>query len=112
MSDYFKPGHDRILEQFRGKPSPPVLVNGFAGRDALFAGAFIEEYRRARTAHGPMNSAHEGYAVILEELDEIKQIVWQKQKNRNYADLRKEVVQLGAMALAFLVEIVDTENRK
>lgn len=89
------------------KPLAPWRVR--AGRRA---GDFIAEFERAREKHGPMASAHEGYSIILEELDELKAHVWQKQKTRDYAEMRKEVVQLGAMALAFLVEIVDTENRK
>lgn len=57
---------------------------------------------RARAKFPPMASAHEGYAVILEELDELWDIVKQKQTERDYAALRKETVQLGAMVLAFL----------
>lgn len=73
---------------------------------------FVFELNKARAKFGPMASAHEAYAVILEELDEIWDIVKQKQTQRDYGALRKEVVQLGAMALAFLTEVVDTENRR
>lgn len=73
---------------------------------------FAIELKRARVRFGPMASAHEGYAVILEELDEIWDIVKQKQSERDYVALRKETVQLGAMVLAFLVEIVDAGNRR
>ena len=73
---------------------------------------FAQELARARSRFPAMASAHEGYAVILEELDELWDIVKQKQSERDYADMRKEVIQLGAMVLAFLTEIVDTENRR
>ena len=73
---------------------------------------FAAELFRARAKFAPMASAHEGYAVILEELDELWDIVKQKQTERDYAALRKETVQLGAMVLAFLVEIVDAGNRR
>lgn len=33
--------------------------------------AVDEELTRARAKHGPMHGPHEGYAVILEELDEL-----------------------------------------
>ena len=79
-------------------------------QDAAFE--FAQELARARIKFPPMASAHEGYAVILEEFDELWEIVKQKQSERDYADMRKEVVQLGAMVLAFLTEIVDTENRR
>lgn len=73
---------------------------------------FAYELANAREKFGPVASAHEGYAVIAEEFDELWEIVKQKQVQRDYADLRKETIQLGAMVLAFLVEIVETENRR
>lgn len=62
-----------------------------------------QEYRRARSQHPQMNSGHEGYAVILEELDEL----WNEVKaNRSAtADAYKEATQVAAMALAFMLEI-------
>ena len=98
--------------------SGPAYANGFetgmeAGR--LVAGKaadFVKEYAKARSKFGPMASAHEGYAVIAEEMDELWDIVKQKQTLRNHEEMRKEVVQLGAMALAFLIEIVDSDNRR
>ena len=80
-------------------------------RDAA-AAEFSFELYRARQKFGPMASAHEGYAVIAEELDELWDIVKQKQTSRDHVAMRKEVVQLGAMVLAFLIEIVDAENRR
>lgn len=64
---------------------------------------FHIEYRRAREAlgHAPMGSAHEGYAVILEELDEM----WDAIKCNDLEHARKEAVQVGAMVLAFLLEV-------
>ena len=44
-------------------------------------------------------SLHEAYAVILEELDEVWDITKQKRKNRNADELRKEFVQVAAMAI-------------
>jgi hypothetical protein len=65
----------------------------------------IEEYLRATQINGPFNSAHEGYAVILEELDELWEEVRKKKADRNLDRLKKEAVQVGAMALRFLVDI-------
>lgn len=76
------------------------------------ADEFFFELERARKKFPTMASAHEGYAVILEELDELWDIVKQKQTDRDYAALRKETVQLGAMVLAFLIEVVDADNRR
>lgn len=35
----------------------------------------VEELERAEAKFGPFNSSHEGYAVILEELDELWEVV-------------------------------------
>ena len=65
-----------------------------------------DEVLRAQDLHPPINSLHEGYAVILEELDEL----WQHVKNRVRSPelmraMRKEAIQVGAMALRFLVDV-------
>lgn len=52
--------------------------------------------------HGEFASAHEGYAVILEEMDELKEHVWMKQPNRDIGKMRKEAVQIAAMAVKFI----------
>lgn len=72
----------------------------------------VAELINARKYHGPMTSAHHGYAVMLEEMDEVKAHVWVKQKNRDQAAMRKELVQLAAMAVAMIVEIADADNRR
>lgn len=64
-----------------------------------------DELERARAMHSPMHSAHEGYAVLLEEVDELKKHVWMKQKNRDLAEMRKEAIQVAAMAVAFATEV-------
>ena len=78
----------------------------------LVASQFVAELEKARTKFAPMHSAHEGYAVIAEEFDELWDIVKKKQLERDYAAFRKEAIQLGAMCLALVVEIIDTENRR
>ncbi len=60
-----------------------------------------QEYEHARVAHAPMRSAHEGYAVILEELDE----AWDEIKADRPQHARMEMIQVAAMALAFIIEI-------
>jgi len=71
--------------------------------------ATVDEFKRASDKFAPFNSAHEGYAVILEELDELKEHVWKNQSKRDHAEMRKEAVQLAAMALRFLVDCCDVQ---
>lgn len=63
----------------------------------------LGELIKARAAHRPMTSIHEGYAVILEEFDELWDEI--KMKHPDPAKLRKEAIQLAAMALRFLIEV-------
>lgn len=77
----------------------------------LSVGAFVAvneaaaELSRATRKHGPMRGPHEGYAVILEELDELWDEV--KRQQINWPDLRKEALQVAAMALRFVVDVCD-----
>lgn len=55
----------------------------------------------AMTRFAPFNSAHEGYAVILEELDEM----WDDIKANRLLESTAEAVQVAAMAVRYLVDI-------
>lgn len=55
-----------------------------------------QELYRARVKHPPMASLHEGYAVILEELDEVWDEV--KKQERDLDAVRAELIQVAAMA--------------
>ncbi len=58
----------------------------------------MEELARARTANTSLASAHEAYAVIIEELDEFWEIVRLRRSERDPGKMLKELVQIGAMA--------------
>lgn len=64
--------------------------------------AFVE-LDRARQLHAPIAGRHEGYAVILEELDEL----WAecKKKRPDVDALREEAIQVAAMALRFAIDL-------
>lgn len=65
----------------------------------------IREYGRACEMNGPFHSAHEGYAVILEELDELWEQVRLRDRDRDLDCMCREAVQIAAMALRFLVDV-------
>lgn len=56
------------------------------------------ELERARSKFGPLHTAHEGYAVILEELDEFWDMVRLGQRYREPSAMLTELVQIAAMA--------------
>jgi len=65
----------------------------------------LAEALRASEKHPRMNSHHEAYAVILEELEEYWAEVMKKPSKRNPAALREELVQTAAMCLRTLAEL-------
>jgi hypothetical protein len=64
------------------------------------------EIRRAVSLHGPMKSLHEGYAVILEEMDELWDEVKLKAKLRDPENIREEAIQIAAMAARLVVDLL------
>lgn len=62
-----------------------------------------EELVRAMVLHAPMRGPHEGYAVILEELEELWQEI--KMKKPDLGRIRTEAVQLAAMAARFVADL-------
>lgn len=62
-----------------------------------FAGDVKRELARARRKHkSPINSVHEGFAVLLEEVTEVQHETF---RSRHYPNLlRKELIQVAAMA--------------
>ncbi len=61
------------------------------------------EYLKARTKFPKMNSTHEGYGIILEELNELwDDIKDNKGKSPHAAN---EVKQIAAMCLAYYLEV-------
>jgi hypothetical protein len=66
------------------------------------------EYTRALKKFGGFASRHEGYAVILEELDEL----WAEIKNNGTNNnVKSEAVQVTAMGLRLLVECCDKDKK-
>jgi hypothetical protein len=61
----------------------------------------LEELEKATLKHGPMKSAHEGYAVIKEEVDEL----WDAVKKDDTEHAKREAVQVAAMAMRFLLDV-------
>lgn len=66
----------------------------------------LTEVRRAKTMFKEnFVNQHEGYAVILEELDELWEEVKKNQRNYNITAQRKEAIQCAAMCIRFVAEL-------
>jgi NTP pyrophosphatase (non-canonical NTP hydrolase) len=94
---------DLTPEEYKKLTETPEAVN------RVHLSVILEEIKseviKARAKHAPMRGRHEGYAVMLEEVDE----VWEEIKKRecNWSELRKELVQVAAMAVCMINEVVD-----
>ncbi len=64
-----------------------------------------EVYTACRT-YPSMNSYHEGWAVIEEEIEELWDEVKLKPALRNKERMRKEAVQVAAMAIRFIHDLL------
>ena len=64
------------------------------------------ELAAADEKFGRFHSAHEGYAVILEEMDELWLSIKQPPHAYDGERVRKEAIQVAAMTLRFLVDLL------
>lgn len=106
------------------------LADDFHALDNRVVNEVADQLKKARATHAPMNGHHEGYAVILEELDELWEVC--KANTHSFepkrpafavgevdpADktelrrlkriaMRKEALQVAAMAVRFIEDVCD-----
>jgi len=68
----------------------------------------VDELLRATKKYNSFHSAHEGYGVILEELDEL----WDDIKfNNGTVEMRKEAIQVAAMAVRFILDLCSSDRK-
>lgn len=73
----------------------------------VVAGDVLRELLRAVEKFGPFSSGHEGYAVILEELDELWEEVKKNPSKTSKRRMRAEAVQVAAMAVRFVMDVCE-----
>jgi hypothetical protein len=69
----------------------------------------LEEVQSATDYNPPFHSSHEGFAVLLEELEELKTEVFKKRGERSHKKMRDEAIQVAAMAVRFVLDICEAE---
>lgn len=85
-------------------PLTGAVIPRLTSREKTFDDIRAELERAAKWPG--FNSAHEGYAVLAEEVDELWEHVKMNQKKRDLDAMRAEAVQVAAMAVKF-VQILD-----
>lgn len=73
-------------------------------RTAIIAAELLKELDRANQRYGTsFHSPHEGYAVMLEEMDELFDEI--KKKHPDKDRMMEEAIQVGAMAIKFILSL-------
>jgi len=81
-------------------PGPVFGTDGIV-RDIL------DELDRADESYEPINSIHEGYAVILDELDAFWQEVRRPTRNGDVQQMRTELIRTAAMCVRTIRDAID-----
>lgn len=66
----------------------------------------LAELHRARVLYPKINSPHEGHSIIEEEYEELWAEVKKKPELRNPYTMRKEAIQVAAMAMRFIHDLL------
>ena len=74
--------------------------SNFRNNASIVSGNVLRELNEATKKFGKFNSAHEGYAVLKEEVDEM----WDEIKRNNIELACLEAMQVAAMAIRFIVD--------
>lgn len=69
--------------------------------DEKLSRTVIDELHRAQHLHGPIQSHHEGFAVIQEEVDEL----WDCIKKGNFEQAAIEARQISAMGMRYILDL-------
>ena len=87
-----------------------VTVNNIEQLDLSLLNVLVEvgqEVSKAESNWPAMNSAHEAYGVLMEEVRELEEHIFTNQKRRDMAAMREEAVQVAAMAIRLIRDICD-----
>lgn len=87
-------------------PPEPDPTPSSATRLSLLLLEIGSEVQTAEAKHKPLNSPHEAYAVILEELQEFWLEVMRKDEDRRPEAMRLELVQAAAMCIRAIRDVI------
>lgn len=67
-----------------------------------------DEVERAERKHAPLNSPHEAWSVIFEELEELREHV--REDTGRSREARKEAIQTAAMGLRYVLNLCEADS--
>lgn len=78
-----------------------------ADRIREIAMEIVAEVEKAVRKHAPMHSPHEGWSVIFEELEELREHV--RADTGRSDEARKEAIQIAAMGLRYALNVCERD---
>ena len=63
------------------------------------------ELKNAMDKFPPMHSAHEGFSILKEEVDELWDEVKTQQSKHDFRKMEAEAIQVAAMAVRFMIDV-------
>jgi hypothetical protein len=82
-----------------------LIGNKLSRQGQLAVVEVLEELERASAMFPPFHSSHEGYAVMLEEVEELWDEIKKKSSVRSQVKMRAEAKQVAAMAIRFMMDL-------
>jgi len=103
-----RPQYDEILSVFDRLYPAEAGLDGEETRAKL--AKILEkvkvEVERAESLYPPMSSVHEGHSILKEEQEELWDEIKKSPKKRDFTKIEEEAVQVAAMAVRFLLDLV------
>ena len=65
----------------------------------------VDELMMLKSKVDDPNSPHHGYALLLEEMDELWEEIRKKNQFRDLEAMREEAMQIAALAIRFMVDL-------
>ena len=115
MSDYDEQNR-RAMRDYPGDPPDEPDITGWH-QDKLdaFRSALGNEWLTAREDNPPFHSLHEGYCVLLEEVEELERLVFMPRRVRGMMKVGhfdpavvKECIQIATMAYCIIDECTNS----
>lgn len=107
----FETPEDAALKLAEAAKAGDLISFGFTDQKLGRTFSYVtHELTQALKSWPKFNTAHEGFAILMEEVDELWSHVKTNQKKRDLKAMRKEAIQVAAMALRFAHEVCDEEN--
>jgi len=111
VNDKGKKGFDMSMDDINAEIAARARVDAIKPYLPGLSGLLTDELVSAVRKHGCINSAYEGYAVILKEVEELWDEIKKRREIRDPNRLKGEAIQVAAMALRFIIDVIERGGR-